>query len=126
MNQMSNNKKTILHDEAVKGIKSDTKSKTTLPSDEVVQEILKKAREDNVYKKMLCDNPKEALGQFDVTMPDVCGEDHHGRIYSMYDRGEFYKWFYKSILNELRDETETTRHEDVDWHNSANYEFYWH
>ncbi len=104
-----------------------SKKEKNIPQDEVVQEILKKAREDNDFKKMLCDNPQEALGQFGVMMPDVCGEDHHGRIYSMYDRAEFYRWFYKAILNELKDETEvTTKQEDVDWHNTANYEFYWH
>ena len=104
--------------------KSDNKN--TFPKDEVVQEILKKAREDKDFKKMLCDNPKEALGQFGVIMPDLTGEDHHGRIISMRDRGVFYAWFYKSILDELKDEKDATRQEDVDWHTSANYEFYWH
>jgi hypothetical protein len=97
-----------------------------IPKDEVVKEILKKGSEDKDFKKMLFDNPKEALEQFGVKMPDLSGEDHHGRIYSMYERGTFYRWFYKSILNELRDETDATRQEDVDWHTSANYEFYWH
>ncbi len=97
--------------------------KTFIP-DEVVTEILEKAREDKDYKNMLFNNPKEALGQFGVAMPDVAGEDYFGKIYSMYDRGEFYTWFYKSILNELKCESEgmapglcqtATEHEDVNW-----------
>lgn len=101
-----------------------SEKKKTIARDEVVAEILKKARADKAFKKKLFDNPQEALGQFGVTMPDATGEHYLGTIYAMYERAQFYSWFYKSILNELRDETDTlarglcrtaTKHEDMDW-----------
>lgn len=101
-----------------------SKNEKTFIRDEVVREILKKARADKDFKKELFDNPQGALGQFGVIMPGASGKHFLGTIYAMFDRAEFYSWFYKSILNELRDETDTmapglcktaTKHEDVDW-----------
>lgn len=101
-----------------------SEKKKTIIRDEVVAEILKKAREDKDFKKKLFDNPQEALGEFGVIMPDASGEHYLGTIYAMYERAEFYSWFYKSILNKLRDETgilapglckTATKHEDMDW-----------
>jgi hypothetical protein len=95
-----------------------SKNENSIIQEEVVKEILKKARDDKAFKKMLFDNPQEALGQFDIQIPDATAD------FSMKDRRMFYTWFYKSILNELRDETDAVapglcdtaaEHVDVDW-----------
>ncbi len=91
----------------------------TFIKDEVVLEILKKAREDIDFKKQLFDNPQEALAQFGIKIPD--GSLTTGLM----ERAVFFAWFYKSILNELKEET-AQRQEDPNWHTKENYEFYWH
>ena len=96
----------------------------TFIRDDVLAEILKKARRDMEFKKMLFANPQEALGQFGVVIPIASGKNYLETVYAAFDRAEFYSWFNKEILNEFRDETVTmapglcvtaTEHEDVDW-----------
>lgn len=92
--------------------------------DDVVAEILKVASQDPEFKAMLFSNPQQALARFDVVIPGAFGKDYTGTVYAVFDRAEFYIWFNKRILNELRDETGSiapghcvtaSAHGDVDW-----------
>lgn len=96
----------------------------TLNKDDVVAEILKKAREDSELKAMLFANPQQALAQFDVIIPGAFGKGYTETVHAAFDRAEFYMWFKEKILDELRDETASTaprhcvsaaRQDDVDW-----------
>ena len=96
----------------------------TFIRDDVVAEILKKARRDTEFKKMLFYNPQEALDQFGVVIPLASGKNYLETVYAAYDRARFYSWFSKEILNQFRDETvkmapgpclTATEHEDVGW-----------
>ena len=94
--------------------------------DDVVARIRYKAKEDMEFRKMLFDNPQEALGQFGFVIPGSSGD---GRNYQepldeVFVRADFYKWFNTEILSEFRDETNTmiqgpsetaTENEDMDW-----------
>ena len=94
--------------------------------DDVVAEIKNKARVDMEFRKMLFDNPQEALGQFGFVIPGSPGDDRNYQetLEAVFVRADFYKWFSTEILSEFRDETikmtpgpsETaTENEDVDW-----------
>ncbi len=96
----------------------------TFIQDDIVAEILKKARQNTEFKKMLFDNPQKALDQFGIVMPISSGKGYLDTVYAAFDRAEFYRLFNFKILNELRDETVTmapglfanaTEHENVDW-----------
>ena len=96
----------------------------TFIKDDVVAEILKKAREDSGFKAMLFSNPQQALAPFEVVIPGASGKNYTETVYAAFDRAEFYRWFNEKILNELRDETGSTapgpcvtdsEHDDVDW-----------
>src|SRR5512138_2270544 len=91
---------------------------------DVVAQILKKASEDSEFKAMLFSNPQQALDQFDVVIPGAFGKNYMETVYAAFDRAEFYRWFNKIILNELRDVTGSTapgpcvtasEQEEVDW-----------
>jgi hypothetical protein len=94
--------------------------------DDVVVEIKNKARGDMEFRKMLFDNPQEALGQFGFVIPGSSGDDRNYQetLEAVFVRADFYKWFNTEILSEFRDETNTmipgpsktaTENEDVDW-----------
>lgn len=96
----------------------------TFIKDDIVAEILKKAREDSEFREMLFSNPQQALDRFDVVIPGAFGKNYSETVYAAFDRAEFYSWFNKKILNELRDETSTTAsgpcvtasdQDDFDW-----------
>jgi hypothetical protein len=96
----------------------------TFIKDDVVAEILKKARLDSEFKAMLFSNPQQSLDQFDVVIPGAFDKNYTETVYAAFDRAEFYSWFNKIILNELRDVTSSTapgpcvtasEQEDVDW-----------
>lgn len=46
-----------------------SEDKKRMTREELEKEIIKKAREDESFKKALMDNPKEALGQLGVEFP---------------------------------------------------------
>lgn len=94
--------------------------------DDVVVELKNKARGDIEFRKMLFDNPQEALGQFGFVIPGSSGDDRNYQetLEAVFVRADFYKWFNTEILSEFRDETITkipgpsetaTENEDVDW-----------
>ena len=94
--------------------------------DDVVVEIKNKARGDMEFRKMLFDNPQEALGQFGFVIPGSSGDDRNYQetLNAVFVRADFYKWFNTEILSEFKDETiklipgpsETaTENEDMDW-----------
>lgn len=96
----------------------------TFIKDDVLAEILKKAKQDSEFKAMLFSNPQQAIAQFDVVIPGAFGKNYTETVYAAFDRAEFYSWFNEKILNELRDETSSTapgpcvtasEHDDVDW-----------
>lgn len=99
--------------------------KTFIP-DEVAAKVQEKARRDPEFRKLLFDNPQEALTPFGIVIPGSSGDgkSYQETIYAMYDRAEFYQRFNDKILNEFRKETITmtpgpcvtaTGQEDVDW-----------
>ena len=47
-----------------------SKSEKTMTREELEKEIIKKAQSDKDFKKALVDNPKEALGQLGVQVPE--------------------------------------------------------
>jgi hypothetical protein len=89
--------------------------------DDVVVEIKNKARGDMEFRKMLFDNPQEALGQFGFVIPGSSGDDRNYQetLEAVFVRADFYKWFNTEILSEFRDETRSfvtaTDNEDMDW-----------
>lgn len=94
--------------------------------DDVVVEIKNKARGDMEFRKMLFDNPQEALDQFGFIIPGSSGDgnSYQETLNAMFVRADFYKWFNKEILSEFRDETvkmtqgqfdTATENEDMDW-----------
>ncbi len=89
--------------------------------DDVVAEIKNKARGDMEFRKMLFDNPPEALGQFGFVIPGSPGDDRNYQesVEAMFVRSDFYKWFNTEILSEFRDETRSfvtpAESEDMDW-----------
>jgi len=94
--------------------------------DDAVAEIKNKARGDMEFRKMLFDNPQEALGQFGFVIPGSSGDDsnYQETLNAMFVRADFYKWFHTEILSEFRDETikkiqgpfvTATENEDMDW-----------
>jgi hypothetical protein len=96
----------------------------TFIPDDVVADILKKARQDSEFKKMLFDDPQKALEHFGVVIPISSGKGYLDSVYAAFDRAEFYRLFNIRILNKLRDETVTMApglrvnaagHEYVDW-----------
>ena len=96
----------------------------TFITDDVVAEILNKARQETAFKKMLFDDPQKALDQFGVVIPISSGEGYLDTVYAAFDRAEFYRLFNLKILNDLRDETVTmapglgvnvTEDEDAYW-----------
>ncbi len=96
----------------------------TFFTDDVKAQILEKARQDTAFKKMLFDDPQQALNQFGIVIPIASSKNYLETVYAMYDRAEFYQWYNTEILNEFRDETITmapglcvtaTEHEDVAW-----------
>ena len=74
--------------------------------DDVVAEIKNKAKEDMEFRKMLFDNPQEALGQFGFVIPGSSGDDRNYQetLDAVFVRADFYKWFNTEILSEFRDE----------------------
>jgi hypothetical protein len=96
----------------------------TFIPDDVLADILKKARQDNEFKKMLFDDPQKALDHFGVVIPISSGKGYLDSVYAAFDRAEFYRLFNLKILNVLRDDTVTmapglcvnaTGYEYVDW-----------
>jgi hypothetical protein len=94
--------------------------------DDVVVEIKNKAREDMEFRKMLFDNPQEALGQFGFVIPGSSGDDRNylETLNAVFVLADFYRWFNTEILSEFRDETikmtpwpfvTATEHEVTDW-----------
>ena len=94
--------------------------------DDVVAEIKNKARGDMEFRKMLFDNPQEALGQFGFVIPGSSGDDRNYQetLDAVFVRADFYRWFNTEILSEFRDETikmtpgplaTATEHEVTDW-----------
>jgi hypothetical protein len=93
--------------------------------DDVVVEIKNKARGDMAFRKMLFDNPQEALDQFGFVIPGSPGDgrNYQETLNAMFVRADFYKWFNTEILSEFRNETITktpryitaTENEDMDW-----------
>lgn len=94
--------------------------------DDVVTEIKNKARIDMEFKKLLFDNPQEALGQFGFVIPGSSSDDKNylETLNDVFVRADFYTWFNTEILSEFRDETITmipgpavtaTGNEDMDW-----------
>ncbi len=94
--------------------------------DDVVVEIKNKARRDLAFRRMLFDNPQEALGQLGFVIPGSPGDDRNYQeaLEAVFVRADFYKWFNTEILSEFRDETITknpvppdtaTENEDMDW-----------
>jgi hypothetical protein len=89
--------------------------------DDVVAEIKNKARGDMEFRKMLFDNPQEALGQFGFVIPGSPGDDRNYQeaLEAVFVRADFYKWFNTEILGEFRNETRplktATGHEVTDW-----------
>ena len=89
--------------------------------DDVVVEIKNKARGNMEFRKMLFDNPQEALGQFGFVIPGSSGDGGNYRetLDAMFVRADFYRWFNTEILSEFRDETRplvtATGHEVTDW-----------
>ncbi len=79
--------------------------KTAFIPDDIVVEILEKARRDTEFKKMLFDDPQKALDQFGVVIPISSGKGYLDTVYAAFDRAEFYSLFNINILIELRDET---------------------
>ena len=76
----------------------------TFIPDDAVAEILKKARQDTAFKKMLFDDPQKALNQFGVFIPISSGKGYLDTVYAAFNRAEFFRLFNLKILNELRDE----------------------
>ena len=94
----------------------------TFIRDDVVAEIKNKARGDMEFRKMLFDNPQEALGQFGFVIPGSPGDDRNYQetLEAVFVRADFYKWFNTEILSEFREETPRplvtdTEHEVTDW-----------
>ncbi len=89
--------------------------------DEVVVEIRNKARGDVEFRKLLFDNPEEALGQFGVVIPGSSGDgrNYQDTLTAMFVRADFYTWFNTEILSEFRVEkgpvVTATDHADMDW-----------
>ena len=89
--------------------------------DDVVAEIKNKARGDMEFRKMLFDNPQEALGQFGFVIPGSSVDDRNYQetLEAVFVRADFYRWFNTEILSEFRDETRplvtATGHEVTDW-----------
>jgi hypothetical protein len=83
----------------------EVSNKITFIPDDVVAEILIKARQDTEFNKMLFDDPQKALDQFDVVIPISSGEGYLDTVYAAFERAEFYRLFNLKILNDLRDET---------------------
>lgn len=89
--------------------------------DDVVVEIRNKARGDMEFRKLLFDNPQDALGQFGFVIPGSSGDDRNYQetLNAVFVRADFYKWFNKAILSEFRDETRSfvtaTENDDMDW-----------
>ena len=79
-------------------------NKISFIPNEAVAEILKNARQDTEFKKMLFDDPQKALDQFGVVIPISSGKGYLDTVYAAFDRAEFYRLFNLKILNELRDE----------------------
>jgi hypothetical protein len=79
----------------------------TFIPDDLVAKILKKARQDTEFKKLLFDNPQKALDQCGVVIPISSGQGYLDTVYAAFDRAEFYRLFNLRILNDLRDETVT-------------------
>ncbi len=102
-----------------------SEKKSFIP-DDVVAEIKNKAKGDMAFRKMLFDNPHEALGQFGFVIPGSSGDgrNYQETLNAMFVRADFYKWFNTEILSEFRDETikmtpvplvTATENEDMDW-----------
>ena len=98
----------------------------TFIRDDVVVEIKNRARGNMEFRKMLFDNPQEALGQFGFVIPgsSVDGRNYQETLDAMFVRADFYKWFSTEILSEFRDESITmtpgpfvtaTENEVTDW-----------
>ena len=98
----------------------------TFIQDDVVAEIKNKARGEMEFKKMLFDNPQEALGQFGFVIPGSSGDgkNYLDTLNAVFVRADFYKWFSTEILSEFREEAiamtpgpfvTATEHEDMDW-----------
>ena len=94
--------------------------------DDVVAEIKNKARGNMEFRKMLFDNPQEALGQFGFVIPGSSGDgkNYQETLNAVFVRADFYKWFNTEILSEFRDEAiamtpgpfvTATEHDDMDW-----------
>ena len=94
--------------------------------EDVVVEIRNKAKGDMEFRKLLFDNPPEALGQFGFVIPGSPGDDRNYQesVEAMFVRADFYQWFNTEILSKFRDETikmpqgpfETaTENENMDW-----------
>ena len=100
------------------------RNKITFIPDDVVAQILIKARQNTEFKKLLFDDPQKALDQYGVVIPISSGEGYLDTVYAAFDRAEFYRLLNLKILNKLRDETVTmapglcvnaTDDEDVYW-----------
>lgn len=98
----------------------------TFIREDVVAEIKNKARGDMEFRKMLFDNPQEALGQFGFVIPGASGDDRNYQeaLNAVFVRADFYKWFHTEVLSEFRDKTikmtplpliTATENEDMDW-----------
>jgi hypothetical protein len=94
--------------------------------DDVVAKIKNKARGDMEFRKMLFDNPQEALDQFGFVIPGSPGDNRNYQeaLNAVFVRADFYKWFHAEILSEFREETikknlvpskTATENEDMDW-----------
>ena len=95
----------------------------TFIKDEVVEEIMQKAREDSGFRALLFSNPQQALDRFAVVIPGASGKNYTETVYAAFDRAEFYRWFNEKVLSGLREETGSTapgpcvtdaEHDDVD------------
>jgi hypothetical protein len=76
------------------------------------------------FRKMLFDNPQEALGQFGFVIPGSPGDDRNYQesLEAVFVRADFYRWFNTEILSKFREETinpgplvTATEHEVTDW-----------
>ena len=86
-------------------------------------ELLRRAREDDGFRKLVMEHPQEACGHVGFCIPGAPGQvlPYLSAVEHMFRRHEFYGWYYRHVLSELRGPEEpvgpqTEAHwEDMEW-----------
>jgi hypothetical protein len=86
-------------------------------------ELLRRAREDDGFRKLVMDHPQEACGHMGFCIPGAAGQvlPYLSTVEQMYRRHEFYGWYYEHVLGALRSPDEMVvpqnlgHWENMDW-----------